>query len=416
MQPTPKEYLFVSGDLALVKRLNELVPEGIHFRAVKPNVASLRQAWADQGLAHVFFDFFTVPQNALMSALVRDFSHWDVNCQRVAVGCSDSAQIVLDALRAGVHEFVNLNQPESIADEVLRITSQAIQPAKSNPSLYPHVMLVGARAGVGTSTLAASLAYVMQRQINQGISEAVLKEPASLALKQRVCVVDLGWPVGDATLYLKLSSDFTFIQAASERHRLDHTMLSTALAQHSSGLCALSLPSDQRSLQQLNGPDTVSLGAYLRTEMANVVIDGGGFPNEQILQDVQQAGDALMIVVDQSLSALVALADYLARRTEQLQTKRPKLIVNQYDSRYGLPAEAIAKRFDLELLAVLPDRRLEHARSSSMGQLLVQTHEKDSYTSAVQALSQALLSPKLVLGVPEETSLWGQLKRKVMSR
>ncbi|MCX5592050.1 pilus assembly protein CpaF [Alcaligenes endophyticus] len=411
MQSIHKEYMLVTADSALVQRLNELAPQGMHWRAVPPTVECLRQAWPGTGLTHVFFDFSTAQLSTQMGALVREFHQWDMSCRRVAIGCSDSAQIVLDALRAGVHEFIDLSQPDRIASELLRITEQGSQASQPMVRNYPHVMLLGARAGIGTSSLAASLAYLVQVHINQHAPRAH-GEISNLPLHERACLVDLGWPIGNASLYLTLSGDFTFIQAASERHRLDNTMLSAALAQHPSGLNALSLPSDPYSLQQLNIADAVSLCAYLRSTMASVVIDGGGFPNERVLQELEAPEDELLVLVDQSLSSLVALSDLLARRAEQSLTKRPKLIVNQYDSRYGLAAEAIAKRFDLELLAVLPDRRMEHLRSASMGQLLVQAREKDSYSRAVQALRDTLLSSHRTLSPPGGSSFWGSLKTK----
>ncbi|MFX8285806.1 hypothetical protein ABTL53_19900, partial [Acinetobacter baumannii] len=65
------------------------------------------------------------------------------------------------------------------------------------------------------------------------------------------------------------------------------------------------------------------------------------------------------IVTDQSVGALVSLAGLL-QELEQLHVERRSLglIVNRYDERYGMTAQQIAERFQLELVGTLPDRTL----------------------------------------------------------
>lgn len=412
MEPTYREYLLLTNEPELAQRMNQFAPQGVSLKVVPASQGTVRQLWQAGTQQVVFFDFYASEHVAQMAKLVRDCAQWEPDCQRVAVGNSTCSDAVLEALRAGVHEFVNLNQPDSLANELIRVTS--VRPAAATPmraTSCPHIMLLGARAGVGTSTLAASLAYILQQHCNEQVGDSKDRDVSTLPLQHRVALLDLGWPTGDAALYLDVHSDFDFIQAALERQRLDETMLSAALAQHSSGVNVLSLPSDPQRLHQLSSGDASSVGAYLRSTMASVVVDGGGFPNPALLKELEADEQELLLVCDQSLSALVALADTLAERARQSLSKQPKLIVNQYDTRYGLSAEAIAKRFDLELLAVLPDRRAEHMGSASVGKLLVQTHEKDSYTRAVQGLCQSLMASGYnTLSSPAASSLWGQMK------
>ena len=84
------------------------------------------------------------------------------------------------------------------------------------------VLLLGARPGVGASTLAVHLAHMAQDRLKQahgaramanggkGAKVAAAESGASLPLSSRVALMDLGWPVGDCQLYLNIGGEFDF--------------------------------------------------------------------------------------------------------------------------------------------------------------------------------------------------------------
>ncbi|HRK84819.1 MAG TPA: pilus assembly protein CpaF, partial [Alcaligenes faecalis] len=143
------------------------------------------------------------------------------------------------------------------------------------------------------------------------------------------------------------------------------------------------------------------------------VIDGGGFPNPRFLVELESQVDQVLIVTDQSMGALVSLAETLAIRSGLDGLATVRLIVNQFDERYGLSAQAIAERFGLELAAVLPDRRLGHMRSASLGKLLVQVDEKDAYARAVRELATGMAERKETGFAAESVSVWNRLKSRL---
>ena len=101
--------------------------------------------------------------------------------------------------------------------------------------------------------------------------------------------------------------------------------------------------------------------------------------------------DRNWIVTDQSVGALVSLAGLL-QELEQLHVDRRSLglIVNRYDERYGMTAQQIAERFQLELVGTLPDRTLALMVCTNQGHLLHEEAERDVYVRAVQALAEKL--------------------------
>ncbi len=390
-------------------------------RAIEPTTESLRRELAKQAEPLVFFDFVHGQhgdENGPVMILVRSLARLDASVQRVAVGRASVPQGPVNALRAGANEFLNLDTTEDLHHQ-LQVLIEKLGQAQHSPLLdkpFRSVLLMGARIGVGCSTAASSLAWLLQQEMNRvgkevrGVSSAKPLPIELVPLTERVGLLDLGAPTGDCALYMGLGSDFDFIQAASQRHRMDDTMLHSALAQHSSGLNLLSLPADVNTLNQISLEDSLGLCSYLRERMGCLVIDAGGFPNPRFLVELESLVDEVLVVTDQSMGALVSLAEFLAVRAQFDALANVRLVVNQFDPAYGFSGQAIAERFGLELAAVLPDRRLGHRRSAGLGKILVQVDEKDPYTRALQSLASGLTGRRQGLSQNKVSSVLGRLK------
>lgn len=390
-------------------------------RAIEPTTESLRRELAKQAEPLVFFDFVHGQhgdENGPVMTLVRGLARLDASVQRVAVGRASVPQGPVNALRAGANEFLNLDTTEDLHHQ-LQVLIEKLGQAQHSPLLdkpFRSVLLMGARIGVGCSTAASSLAWLLQQEMNRvgkevrGVSSAKPLPIELVPLTERVGLLDLGAPTGDCALYMGLGSDFDFIQAASQRHRMDDTMLHSALAQHSSGLNLLSLPADVNTLNQISLEDSLGLCSYLRERMGCLVIDAGGFPNPRFLVELESLVDEVLVVTDQSMGALVSLAEFMAVRAQFDALANVRLVVNQFDPAYGFSGQAIAERFGLELAAVLPDRRLGHMRSAGLGKILVQVDEKDPYTRALQSLASGLTGRRQGLSQNKVSSVLGRLK------
>lgn len=390
-------------------------------RAIEPTTESLRRELAKQAEPLVFFDFVHGQhgdENGPVMTLVRGLARLDASVQRVAVGRASVPQGPVNALRAGANEFLNLDTTEDLHHQ-LQVLIEKLGQAQHSPLLdkpFRSVLLMGARIGVGCSTAASSLAWLLQQEMNRvgkevrGVSSAKPLPIELVPLTERVGLLDLGAPTGDCALYMGLGSDFDFIQAASQRHRMDDTMLHSALAQHSSGLNLLSLPADVNTLNQISLEDSLGLCSYLRERMGCLVIDAGGFPNPRFLVELESLVDEVLVVTDQSMGALVSLAEFMAVRAQFDALANVRLVVNQFDPAYGFSGQAIAERFGLELAAVLPDRRLGHMRSAGLGKILVQVDEKDPYTRALQSLASGLTGRRQGLSQNKLSSVLGRLK------
>ncbi|HEB3529895.1 TPA: fimbrial protein [Burkholderia cenocepacia] len=293
----------------------------------------------------------------------------------VALGSLAQPEGALAALRAGVRDFVDFSAP---ADEALRITRVLLdnmgEPANRDGKV---TALLGARAGMGVSTLAANLSVLMQRR------------PADPA--RTAALLDLGLPAGDGALFLNTRCEFHFVEAVRNLRRIDRTFVTTALARHSSGVALTTLPPNLAELRDVATASCAALLNRLRAFFDQQIIDLGGFPNREFIAQVVNLADEAWLVCDQGVASVVSAVEMLdGLREAGAATDRIRLVVNQFDAELGLMPAQIAERLDLSLLATLPSRRVSIGHAANQGKLIAEVAERDPYVRALGPLVERL--------------------------
>ncbi|SFI00014.1 pilus assembly protein CpaE [Collimonas sp. OK307] len=305
----------------------------------------------------------------------------------VAVGSMAFPEGTIAALRAGVSDFIDVSASEDEArDVVQRVLAKA---AARNPAPVKRgqlVTLLGVRPGIGTSTLAAHLADMIQQRNTS-------HDGKRNAADSRVALLDLGLPAGDGKLYLSANGNFDFAEAVRNLRRLDETLVHTALPRSPGGVTVISLPHSLSEMRTVSHHDALALLDRLRLYFDVLIADLGGFTNHEFIANLTGAADQVWLVTDQSVGALVSLAGTL----QELNGRHPddgkrRLVVNRYDDRFGMAAGQIAERFKLPLLATLPERTLKLTASANRGKLLHEVAPHDSYVKALDGLIDGLLS------------------------
>lgn len=180
-------------------------------------------------------DIVVVSLDADQSKALQLIQHLTVefpNMPILAVSARNDGQSILQALRCGAKEF--LTAPV-VLEELLKalqrlrlsrvggIESSSTNGTGSLPSL--SVSVIGARGGVGCTSLAVNLGCLMAKQ-----------------LENNVALIDLDLALGDADVALDLIPDYTLADVALNVERLDMTFLRRSLCKHSTGLSLLPHP------------------------------------------------------------------------------------------------------------------------------------------------------------------------------
>ncbi|PWK85850.1 AAA family ATPase [Fulvimonas soli] len=315
---------------------------------------------------------------------------------------ADRAECVLAALRAGVHDFIDLDASDEEIGRLLRRVLQRPAGAATVRAARPRgqlVLLLGARPGVGTSTLAAHL----------GALASLPPSPAPALDEARTLLLDLGYPAGDAALYLGTAGDFHYADALRNAARLDATLVRTALPHYESRLAVLAQAPGTAA--PADAPETPVLIDCLRDIFGLLLCDAGGTPCRQLPPDLLRAANEIWLVTDQNVASVVAL-DACLRELESLHARDPRLalVVSHHDAACGVDAGQLAQRFSLPLLAKLPERARALRASANQGQLLHQHAPRDPYVLALQPLLARLRNEPPAANA---ASRWKQLLMRI---
>ncbi|MGH8039043.1 MAG: fimbrial protein [Stenotrophomonas sp.] len=323
----------------------------------------------------------------LSSELARHLQRSQPDLPLVAVGSTAPDQVdgIVAAVRMGLRDILDLESTTSDIDAVLRRAGATPHPVRSVPADAVHkarlVLLLGVRAGVGSSTLAAHLGVLAQQVGHPGAADGSTAEPQPPS--NTTLLLDLGQPAGDTALYLNLDSQFHYDDALRNANRIDATLVRTAMTRHPGGLTLLGQPAGSEGGLIA---DPAVLVQRLRGVFETVLCDLGGVPVRQVPRSLLNSADEIWLVADQAISTLVSL-DQVLKQLDALGVRdgRVQLVVNRYEEDGGLSPAQIAARFSLPLLATLPDCHRLRA-SANHGHLLLQDAPRDPYLRALTPL------------------------------
>ncbi len=317
-------FVFASSDEAHVRWLSEALAATGVVEGALPEPDALGQRMIALRPSLVFVDFCGGRIDAATRAVqaVRALSP---QVPVVAVGKLGEPESAIAALRAGVRDFVDL---AGAVQEAVGVTREVLENVVQVPARHGRLtVLLGARAGVGVSTLAANLSVLLQRRGARAGRHAAL--------------IDLGLPAGDGMLYLDTRSEFDFVEAVRNLRRFDETFVHTALARHASGLALTSLSPDLSALRTVSYASAVALLTRLRAFFDQQIVDLGGFSNHDFVAQVAQAADEIWLVCEPAIASVVSAVDLLRElAAAQFDTGRIGVVVTRFDARLGLSAEA----------------------------------------------------------------------------
>lgn len=329
---------------------------------------------------------------ALCSIAAQHFPH----IPRIALGNLPQNHVTLAALRAGISDFIDMGT--KTGSDIRTTIQNVLAHRNENTNISaksPSILVLGARPGIGASTLVAHLSTLAQERLTQAGSASIpaLADPHNTSsLSDRICLMDLGIPTRDSLLYLDIPEGFHFVDAAQNLRRLDSTLLASALPHNDAGLSVLALPKNLEDMRAASQADSLGLFERLRSYFGLLIVDTCGLSNIPFIASMAEKSDHIWILSDQSIGATVSLSDLLDELDLQhIERHRLHLIVNRYDSRYGMDATHIAARFNIPFLASLPDSTLALNRSMSQNKLLNQTAPNSAYMKIVRHLLNLVL-------------------------
>lgn len=294
------------------------------------------------------------------------------------------SNLLLRALRTGVKEF--FPQPLKKDDVTVALLKfvQKERVGKDIKITKGKVFTVfGTKGGVGTTTMAVSLATGIAR----------FKKHPSVAL------VDMNLFSGDVTLFLNLKSSFNWAEVSRNISRLDATYLMTILQQHESGIYVLSAPVMIKEEAGMTPEFTARVERVLdlmRSLFDFVIIDGGLLLG-QISTYFIGISDKVLLVTIPTMQGIINLKKLIDVFYDLGYPAASTIaVMNRYNQRYGVSVDEVRKMVKKDIRWNIPNDFRETVNAINTGVPLVKSASNAEITKRILELAAELSSAEPV--------------------
>jgi pilus assembly protein CpaE len=217
----------------------------------------------------------------------------------IAIGDRNDVGLYRDLMQAGVSEYIVKPVTVQLLAKALSSTPTVAEGSPISSKLGKMVAVVGARGGVGATTLVMNLAWYLANRQNR-----------------RVLLLDLDLQNGDCALALNLKPTPGLREALVNPVRIDSVFLERTVAILGDRLFVLSAEEPLRADAEFTAEAVETLVAVLRTQFHYIIADVPRIPAAPYRQALDIA-DVRVIVADQTLRSVrdtVRLRDALGKR------------------------------------------------------------------------------------------------------
>ena len=275
-------------------------------------------------------------------------------------------RLMLEAMRAGVTECVTEPlTPKALEDAVRRVLTNT--PAQAAGQL---VAFVGAKGGVGTTTLAVNTAAVVGR-----------------AARGHVLLIDLHIGQGDGAVFLGVEPRFSVIDALENIQRVDESFFAGVVEQTTAGI-------------HLLGSSTRPIHATVEGRRIKALLDTAAQTYRVTVLDVPRSDPAMLDALDAATVIVVVTSQEIASLRNAVQmadalrhrygASRIRIVINRFDERSAIPQADIERAVGGSVKHLIPSDYRVAVEALNAGRPLV-LESDGRLAKALQALARDLV-------------------------
>jgi pilus assembly protein CpaE len=305
----------------------------------------------------------------------------------IAIGTRNEIGLYRDLLQAGVSEYIVKPLNAQLLSRALNAGTVAAAASPIQQKLGTMVAVIGARGGVGTTTLAVNLAWHLANRQSR-----------------RVALVDLDLQNGDCALALNIKPTPGLREALVNPARIDSTLLERVMTPVGSRLFVLSSEEPLRDNLRF-GPEAVdTLASALRDQFHYVILDVPRIP-EPPYQRALDLADFRIIIGDQTLRSVRDTVRLRTTLNEADAKHRTLFVVNRQGEggRHAVTLQEMRKVLDLRPSAVIPFHPTSFVAAVTNSQ--VAAARRGKFAEAIGALVLELSGRR-----PERRRWWSSAK------
>ncbi|MCB2187525.1 MAG: AAA family ATPase [Deltaproteobacteria bacterium] len=289
----------------------------------------------------------------------------------VVLAGSQAPDDILTAMRLGVREYLTEPMPpQAFNDAVLRLTREVSTAGKPQGRV---VSVMGVKGGVGTTSVAVSLAWAISRAVNR-----------------QIALVDLDLSTGDLAHMLDQNPQRNMSDVAIDFERVDSVFLDSLLAEITPNLRLLAAPDDPVAAEDITAAHVDRALDHLTDTHSLVIADLASRLDEVSLAALDRSTKVILLM-EPTVVCLKA-THRLLRLSHRLWQKADKLclVVNREDSQGAVPRAEIERVLGKKPLAYLPNDTRTIMEAANAGRPAVQDRPKAKWSKSLGKLAEIL--------------------------
>ena len=306
-----------------------------------------------------------------LAALDRLAEVCDPATKVVVVGRQNDVELYRELMRRGASEY--LVAPLAPL-QLIEVISGLYLDAGSNP-IGRVVAVVGARGGVGSSTLAHNIGWCIAEEMHINTT-----------------IIDLDLPFGTVGLDFNDEASQGVVDALSAPERLDDVLLDRLLLKRGEHLSLFTAPATLEREQDAAPEAYEAVVHAVRQAIPCVILD---LPHvwQPWVKAVLLAADDVVIVATPDLTSLRNAKNIIdLLKTARPNDAPPRLVVNQIGipKRPEIPTKDFAETMGLDPSALIAFEPQLFGQSANNGQMVIETSPKAPVSEAMRSLCRAI--------------------------
>ncbi len=291
----------------------------------------------------------------------------------VLVGREQGPEVLLEAMRAGVREYVPTTAGSAAVVEALSRLRRRLGAAARPARLGKVIAFVPCKGGSGSTFLAANLGYELARA------------------GRRVALIDLNLPFGEAEIYVtERNAQHSIADLAREMDRLDASLLESTLVRVSPHFGILATPQSPEDSMDVRPEHVEEIIDVARRSFDIVLLDIDGALEGIAVRGLDHA-DEILLVMQNSLPFVRG-----ARRMLDVFSKlgyssaKTRLVVNRYEPSSEISLTALEKAIGVQASFIVPNSFRAVEASINQGVPVVELHGKDRVAKSLREMAAKL--------------------------